>query len=398
MKKKKLLMLMGSICLSLVLAALLFPACAPAAPTGEEGAEEIAELEADLAASGKKVDALEDDVSDLEKEIAALKKPAEVYEWRFGSCDTAGSADFKWVLVAFADRLNEVTDGQIDITTYPGGELMPITEMLDGVRMGILDGFTSWAVYFMGKDAGIEYWCEFPYGVPYSYTDMTIWLYERGGAELYSDWFGEYGVHWIKDFAHGGEPLHASFPINSLADLEGQKMRSTSIAGRVFAKLGVAVTTIAAPEIYTALQRGTIDVVEYTTLATNIGMGLTEVAPYTVMPAHSRAVLYSLVVGSDIWDELPQSLRNNIDTVAGEVEIAFIYQQKAFEMDVLADPDAYGIIFNTWSEADHTLLAETSLGVWEEGLGVTTMGDEIIKSKLAFAKEISETFPYVTAK
>lgn len=396
MKRRKLLTLVGSICLTVVLAALLIPGCAPAAPTGEEA--DCSDVEAKLAASEKNVKDLKGDVSSLEKEIAALKKPAEVYEWRFGSCDTAGSADFQWVLVAFADRLNEVTEGQIDITPYPGGELMPITEMLDGVKMGTIDGFTSWSVYFMGKDPGIEYWCEFPYGVPYSYTDMTTWLYERGGAELYSDWYAEHGVHWIRDFAHGGEPMHASFPINRLADLEGQKMRSTSIAGRVFAELGVAVTTIAAPEIYTALQRGTIDVVEYTTLATNIGMGLTEVAPYTVMPAHSRAVLYSLVVGSEIWDELPQSLRNDIDAVAGEIQVAFIYQQKVFEMDVLADPDAYGIIFNTWPEEDHALLAETSMKVWEAGIGTSDMGDKIIESKIAFGKEVTDTFPYVTAK
>jgi len=391
LKRRKLLTLLGSICLTVVLAALLLPGCAPAAPEEAvaELEEEVADLEDEVAAEKAKTSAEKAKVSDLEKEIAALKKPAEVYEWRFGSCDTAGSADFQWILVAFADRLNEVTGGQIDITPYPGAELMPITEMLDGVKMGTIDGFATWSVYFMGKDPGLEFWTEWPYGIPYSYTDMMIWVNERGGAEIYSDFYEEFGVHWIKDLAHGGEPLHTSFPLNRLADLEGKKMRSTSIAGRVFAELGVAVTTIAPPEIYTALQRGTIDVVEYTTLATNIGMGLTEVAPYTVMPAHSRAVTYTLAMSSDLWDELPQNLRNYIDAVAGEVEISFIHKQKAFEMDVLADPDAYGITFVTWPEEDHITLAEASMRVWEAGIGVSDFGTRIIEAKLAFAEEVA---------
>ena len=79
MKIKKLLTLIGSICLTLVLAVMLLPACAPAAP-GEEA--DCSDVEADLAASEKKVGDLEDEVSDLEKEIAALKKPAEVMNWK----------------------------------------------------------------------------------------------------------------------------------------------------------------------------------------------------------------------------------------------------------------------------------------------------------------------------
>jgi len=73
-------MLIGSICLTLVLAALLLPACAPAAPeeVAEEVAEEIAELEAKLAVEKAKTDAEKAKISDLEDEIAALKEPEKV--------------------------------------------------------------------------------------------------------------------------------------------------------------------------------------------------------------------------------------------------------------------------------------------------------------------------------
>ena len=328
-------------------------------------------------------------------------KPAEeakTYELKFGSCDTAGSADYKWLLVDFADRVREATDGRIDITTYPGGELMPAGEMLDGVSTGTLDGFASWTVYFMGKDAGLEYWTEWPYGINYSYVDMLIWMYERGGVKLYRDFYASYGIHHIKDYSHGGEVLMSTFPANRLADLDGKKMRSTSIAGRVFAEMGVAVTVIAAPELYTALQRGTIDLLEYTTLATDIGMGLHEVAPYVVMPAHSRAVTYSLVVSQDVWGDLSPDLRSDINGSAAAGEIDFMWKQKAFEMEVLADPDKYGITFITWPDEDHQTMAEASMRVWEAGKGKSEFGDKIIASKLAFAEEVAATYPYVTAK
>jgi len=69
MKRKRLLMMLGSVCLALMLALPLVASCGPATP--EEATEEIAALESKLSAEKAKSAGLEDDVADLEAEITA---------------------------------------------------------------------------------------------------------------------------------------------------------------------------------------------------------------------------------------------------------------------------------------------------------------------------------------
>ncbi|MCK4901225.1 MAG: hypothetical protein KAS38_20750, partial [Anaerolineales bacterium] len=76
-KKIKYLMFVG---LALVLAvSLVAGACAPAAQVGDEGAAEIAKLEAEVDDLESDVKAKDAEIDDLEDDIAALKKPAKVY-------------------------------------------------------------------------------------------------------------------------------------------------------------------------------------------------------------------------------------------------------------------------------------------------------------------------------
>lgn len=63
------------------------------------------------------------------------------------------------------------------------------------------------------------------------------------------------------------------FEIHSLDDFKGLKMRIPGLAGEVFAKLGVNVTNIPAGELYTSLDRGTIDALEGVDPGMDIRMG-----------------------------------------------------------------------------------------------------------------------------
>ena len=113
MKKKRLFTLIGSICLSLVLAALLLPACAPAAPAGEEA--DCSDVEAKLAAEEKKV-------SDLEKKLAKAEEAGPVpieaeYKMALAAPMLATTADATYRV--FVDLVNQRGEGRIEVTYYP---------------------------------------------------------------------------------------------------------------------------------------------------------------------------------------------------------------------------------------------------------------------------------------
>ena len=48
--------------------------------------------------------------------------------------------------------------------------------------------------------------------------------------------------------------------INGLADLKGLKLRSAGLGGELFQRLGAVTVSLGVPDIYPALQSGTIDI------------------------------------------------------------------------------------------------------------------------------------------
>ena len=76
-----------------------------------------------------------------------------------------------------------------------------------------------------------------------------------------------YAKHKVLSFPGGstGVQMGGWFKkeIKSLDDLKGLKMRIPGFAGEIMAKLGVQVTNIAPGELYTALDRNSIDALEW---------------------------------------------------------------------------------------------------------------------------------------
>jgi TRAP-type mannitol/chloroaromatic compound transport system substrate-binding protein len=97
--------------------------------------------------------------------------------------------------------------------------------------------------------------------------------------------------------------------INSLADLEGLKMRIPGFAGEVLAKLGAKPTNIPAGELYTALERRTIDALEWVGPSLDLRMGFHKIAPYYYTGWHEPATELQFLVNKQKWDSLPADLQ-----------------------------------------------------------------------------------------
>ena len=72
--------------------------------------------------------------------------------------------------------------------------------------------------------------------------------------------------------------------INTVADLQGLKMRIGGFAGKVVERLGVIPQQIAGGEIYPALEKGTIDAAEWVGPYDDEKLGFYKVAPYYYYP------------------------------------------------------------------------------------------------------------------
>ncbi len=96
--------------------------------------------------------------------------------------------------------------------------------------------------------------------------------------------------------------------IKSLDDLKGLKMRIPGLAGEVMAKLGVNVTNIPAGELYTSLDRGTIDALEWVGPGMDIKMGFHKIAPYYYTGWHEPATELQYLVNKKAFEKLPHGI------------------------------------------------------------------------------------------
>ena len=98
--------------------------------------------------------------------------------------------------------------------------------------------------------------------------------------------------------------------LKSVADLKGLKMRIGGYAGQVMAKLGVVAQQIPGGEIYSALEKGTIDAAEWVGPYDDEKLGFYKVAKNYYYPGwwEGGAMLH-LFIGTAKWESLPANYK-----------------------------------------------------------------------------------------
>jgi len=92
--------------------------------------------------------------------------------------------------------------------------------------------------------------------------------------------------------------------INSLADLKGLKMRIPGLGGEVMQRLGVNPVLLPAGEIFTSLERGTIDATEWVGPALDQMMGFDKAADYYYTGWHEPGSILEITFNKNRWEKL----------------------------------------------------------------------------------------------
>ena len=213
----------------------------------------------------------------------AVHAQGAAIRWRLASSfpkalDTIfGAAD------TFAKKVGEVSGGKFTITTHAGGELMPAFGVVDGVQNGTVEMAHTAPYYFHGKDETFALGWAIPFGL--NSRQMTAWMYMGNGGKLMREFYAKYN---IINFPMGntGAQMGGFYrkEIKSVKDIKGMKMRLGGFAGRVFERMGGVPQNIPGGEIYTALEKGTIDSAEWVGPYDDQKLGLNKVAPFYYYP------------------------------------------------------------------------------------------------------------------
>ena len=209
----------------------------------------------------------------------------------------------------FARYVDEMSAGRLKIHVYGAGEIVPPFEIFDAVSQGVADAGHGAAYYWKGKIPSSVFFTAIPFGM--NAQEMNGWLHYGGGLEL---WREAYAPFNIIPFAGGSSGVQMAGwfnrEVNSVADLQGLKMRIPGLAGDVFAEAGGTAVRIPGGELYTSLQTGVIDAAEWVGPYNDLAFGLHEVARYYYYPGwHEPGSMLEFIINRNSFEALPADLQ-----------------------------------------------------------------------------------------
>jgi TRAP-type mannitol/chloroaromatic compound transport system substrate-binding protein len=183
-----------------------------------------------------------------------------------------------------AETVRKLSGGKFEISTHAGGELMPPFAVVDSLQNGSLEMAQTAPYYFTGKDSIFAFGCAVPFGL--TARQMDAWMEHGNGRKLMDAFYANYN---IRSFSSGntGTQMGGWYrkELKTVADFKGLKMRSGGgLLGEALAKLGVVPQNMPAGDVYSALEKGTLDATEFVGPYDDEKLGFNKVAPYYYYP------------------------------------------------------------------------------------------------------------------
>jgi len=164
------------------------------------------------------------------------------------------------------EAITKASGGRLEIKAFVGGSVVPATKEIDAVDQGVLQMCYTCPMYNLDK--------------------------------------------WKAAGLISSRPGGLKVAVKTPEDLKGLKMRCSGDGGEILANMGAAVVFLPGGELYEAMQRGTIDAFEYSTLASNWVMHFNEIADYVILsPCRAPSDPQCFFVNKQAWEKLPDDLK-----------------------------------------------------------------------------------------
>jgi len=231
--------------------------------------------------------------------------------------------------IPLAERVKQLTDGQVTLELYPAGVIAPSFEAYDAVIDGTADATQSAATSIVNRDPTNALLTVIPGGM--SIEPMFQWMWHGGGKELMAQFRREtMGLHAFPCGMGATELFaHSHKPLQKVEDFQGVKFRTSGAFADILTEMGAVPTVVPGSEVYTMLERQAIDATEWSGPSENIKAGLHEVAKYIIYPGvHTKAFFQEFAMDAGKWDAIPENLQGKIEAAC---ELASLDMMMAFD-------------------------------------------------------------------
>lgn len=213
----------------------------------------------------------------------------------------------------FANEVKRLTGGKLEVKVFWPGQLVKTKEAFDALRQGMIDGYSGSLLYFAGLVPEVNcQWLPFNWSDP---ADAKEVMLKKGYMDIMSQATAKHGVTYLAPLSVATMGLMTKFPVKTLEDLKGKKIRAVGMEAHIVSALGASAVAIAGAEQYMALQRGTVDGTDYPWY-TMEKYKFYEVLKYIIDPAFHTPGVIEIVINTDTFKKLPADQQKAVKQAA----------------------------------------------------------------------------------
>jgi TRAP-type mannitol/chloroaromatic compound transport system substrate-binding protein len=236
----------------------------------------------------------------------AIAQTSPAIKWRLTSSYPKSLDTLYGASETIAKYVAEATDNQFQIQPFAAGEIVPALQAMDAVTSGTVEACHTGAYYYYGKEPTLAIFCAVPFGL--NTRQLNAWFYDGDGMKLMNDLCKRFNVYALPA-GNTACQMGGWFrkEIKEVGDFRGLKFRIGGFAGLTIQKLGGVPSQIAAGDIYSSLEKGTIDAAEFVGPYDDERLGFNKIAKYYYYPAWwEGSAAAHLMVNLRNWLDLPK--------------------------------------------------------------------------------------------
>jgi len=291
------------------------------------------------------------------------------------------------------EAITKASGGRLIIKAFVGGSVVPATKELDGVSEGVLDMCYTCPMYNLDKWKAAGLISSRPGGLPGEALRNLVNYCD--GVELMNKMIEGYN---LITFPGALSPLpeevflHSKVEVRTADDIRGLKIRASGDGGEILNRMGASVVFLPGGELYEAMQRGTIDAFEYSTLASNWEMHFNEIAKYVILsPSRAPSDPQCFFVNQQSWEKLPDDLKQLVQDEIDkwtQAEHEYLVYQSILAIDKFKD---YGCkVYRLPQEVENALLEEAKQYYVEKAAKEDQIYRDILESMTSYWEAYSK--------
>lgn len=283
-------------------------------------------------------------------------------------------------------NIKVMTDGRLEITPFPAGSIVTVSDALDAVRNNVMQAMWMGPIYFSGKNPAFAAIGE----LSMAWEDpgeLDTFMQKGGGMELLRELYKPFGVYSVGSIIYGMESYPSKKPLRKVEDFKGLKIRvPQGMEAEILTRIGAAVIVLPGTEVYSALDKGVIEATNWGTPSMNDKLGYHKIAPYFTYPGWHSMPVGDFSVREAEWNKLPADIKLILETSIRRFTWDLTQQTLMEDLEVVRQAKSKGATPIAWSSEEKYKMRVQSRKVWDDWKKKNPQTRKVIDAQEAFLK------------